>query len=326
MPSRFEFRFLIQGPEGSRRFMLPEGETWIGRLPENPIVLDHPRVSRRHARIVCTPGECQITDWDSSNGTLVDGDPLPPQTSRRLNPGSEVQIGPFLLVLEKVEPEARVGGKRRAAPVVSGPAVEVEKTWGGPPGGPAGEAVVQRVAHYRRPVYWEEEEALGDLPAPEAPAVEKVYLDPFIELDRQLNRETQLPIESRWLIQYLPEIYHLEDLDPLEVSSKRKLGAKQDLKDPQVIPMNRFLGVFESFLLPVKWTLDNFDLFLDPDSAPRDFLHWLAAWFGIVFQPGMSEAQERALLNDAHRIYDELGTSWALSRVLEIHTGKKAGD
>jgi phage tail-like protein len=106
-----------------------------------------------------------------------------------------------------------------------------------------------------------------------------------------------LTLESSRLINYLPGIYHTEF-------------------------MVRFLGIFEAILTPIEWNIDNFDLYLDPATAPRDFIPWLASWFDIAFDPSWTEAQRRYLLKEAHSIYARRGTKWALSRVLEIYTGQ----
>lgn len=67
--------------------------------------------------------------------------------------------------------------------------------------------------------------------------------------------------------------------------------------------------------------MDNFDLFLDPDVAPAEFLPWLANWFGVLLQPDWSEAQRRAYLRHAGFIFARRGTRAALKKVLEIFTG-----
>ncbi|MGB1253900.1 MAG: FHA domain-containing protein, partial [Candidatus Promineifilaceae bacterium] len=47
--------------------------------------------------------------------------------------------------------------------------------------------------------------------------------------------------------------------------------------------MRRFLMLIESIHLPIRWNMDNFDLYLDPRSTPRDFIPWLASWFDLTF-------------------------------------------
>jgi phage tail-like protein len=105
-----------------------------------------------------------------------------------------------------------------------------------------------------------------------------------------------LSMHSQRLLSYLPGVYHTDF-------------------------MARFLGVFESILTPIEWNVDNFDVYLHASTAPPGFLPWLATWFDIAFDSTWDEAQRRAFLADAHRIYARRGTRWALSRALEIYTG-----
>jgi phage tail-like protein len=107
-----------------------------------------------------------------------------------------------------------------------------------------------------------------------------------------------LDIHSRRLISYLPGIF------------------QNDF-------MQRFMGIFEAILTPIEWNIDNFDLFLDPGTAPSDFMPWLANWFVLTFDSTWNEAQRRQLMAEAHQIYARRGTPWALSRILEIYTGER---
>ena len=108
---------------------------------------------------------------------------------------------------------------------------------------------------------------------------------------------SDLSFTGQRLLSYLPGIYHTEF-------------------------MAGFLAIFEATLAPIEWTVDNFDLFLDPRTAPAGFLPWLARWYAVAPNPAWSEAQFRELLKDARRIYSRCGTRWTLSRVLEIYTGQ----
>jgi len=85
--------------------------------------------------------------------------------------------------------------------------------------------------------------------------------------------------------------------------------------------MSHLMALFEAILLPIEWQIDNFDLFLDPQTAPAGFLPWLANWLAITFDPGWDEYRQRLFLNDAHLIYARQGTRWAMTRILEIYTG-----
>jgi phage tail-like protein len=106
-------------------------------------------------------------------------------------------------------------------------------------------------------------------------------------------------LHSERLLQYLPGVYHTDF-------------------------MGRFLRIFESVLTPIEMTVDNFDLYLHPDTAPTAFLEWFAGWYGIAFDATWSVAQRRELLREAQAIYARRGTRWALNRVIEIYTGQPA--
>jgi pSer/pThr/pTyr-binding forkhead associated (FHA) protein len=54
-------------------FFVPRGGSYVGRMPECGIVLDHPTVSRRHCRIDVSPEGVRVTDVGSINGTWING-------------------------------------------------------------------------------------------------------------------------------------------------------------------------------------------------------------------------------------------------------------
>lgn len=85
---------------------------------------------------------------------------------------------------------------------------------------------------------------------------------------------------------------------------------------------SRFLALFEAILLPIGWNIDNFDLFMGPETAPIEFLDWLANWFDISFDATWSEKMRRTLLLEANELFARRGTRYALSRLLEIYTGR----
>lgn len=85
--------------------------------------------------------------------------------------------------------------------------------------------------------------------------------------------------------------------------------------------MGRFLGMLEAIMAPIEWNVDNFDLFLDPKTAPPDFLPWLESWFNIPFDSTWTDEQKRDFIREASLLYARRGTHWALSRALEIYTG-----
>jgi hypothetical protein len=67
--------------------------TGIGRTSEAGIYLDHPSVSRHHAVFHLQDGTLTITDAGSTNGTMVNEQPLTAQQPATLTPGDTIQVG-----------------------------------------------------------------------------------------------------------------------------------------------------------------------------------------------------------------------------------------
>jgi ABC transport system ATP-binding/permease protein len=66
----------------------------IGRMHDNIVVLNHPQVSGRHARLEQVQGGYRIIDTGSTNHVYVNGQRIHNQL---LNAGDEIRIGPFNL-------------------------------------------------------------------------------------------------------------------------------------------------------------------------------------------------------------------------------------
>lgn len=85
----------------------PEGSPFadmmtIGRASNNDLVVAHPSVSWFHAYLRWQGGQWMIDDAGSSNGTIVDGQEVPPE--RPLASGSSINLG-GAITLEFLEPE-----------------------------------------------------------------------------------------------------------------------------------------------------------------------------------------------------------------------------
>ena len=67
---------LVSLDENGRSYLLADVDRVIGRDPGADIVVDDPEVSGRHARISWQDGAFRIEDLASTNGTLVNGQPV----------------------------------------------------------------------------------------------------------------------------------------------------------------------------------------------------------------------------------------------------------
>lgn len=84
--------FVTVTPDGDERiaYILNENEILIGRTLNNAFVIEHPSVSKRHARIISENDEYTLFDLESSNGTYINGKRI---TEGRLEDGCEVRFG-----------------------------------------------------------------------------------------------------------------------------------------------------------------------------------------------------------------------------------------
>jgi DNA-binding winged helix-turn-helix (wHTH) protein len=76
---------------GASTIPLAPGETVIGRAADADVVIESPKVSRRHARVVVDGGRAVIEDLGSTNGTSVNGSRI--EGPRELLHGDEILIG-----------------------------------------------------------------------------------------------------------------------------------------------------------------------------------------------------------------------------------------
>ena len=83
----------------------------------------------------------------------------------------------------------------------------------------------------------------------------------------------------------------------------------------------RYLLIFESINSPLVWTIDNFDLFLDPTTAPTEWLQWLASWFDILLLQDLPIERQRQIMAQIGWLYKRRGTPMALSRIIELYYG-----
>ena len=78
----------------------------VGRDPVNTIELDDALVSRRHAVIQKIKDDFFLKDLDSTNGTLVNGQPAPPGKYVRVHPADRILIGRTELSVQQLGLEA----------------------------------------------------------------------------------------------------------------------------------------------------------------------------------------------------------------------------
>lgn len=102
---------------------IQRGQRWelgkgmvLGRGSECTVNLRDPFVSNRHARIIFQDGKYYVTDLNSTNGTLLDGQPL--TVPQQLQNGSQLKIGE--IVLKAQIPEHKTASRSLLLPLFPG--------------------------------------------------------------------------------------------------------------------------------------------------------------------------------------------------------------
>jgi pSer/pThr/pTyr-binding forkhead associated (FHA) protein len=91
------FALIVEhGPRAGLTFVLPEGNTTVGRHPESDIFLNDVTVSRHHCRFQVSGEALTLEDSGSTNGTYVNEQRV---DSAELSPGDEVLVGRFHFVV-----------------------------------------------------------------------------------------------------------------------------------------------------------------------------------------------------------------------------------
>jgi adenylate cyclase len=97
----FSLSFVDSGTSRSQR--LRDGLTVVGRAPGCDLVINHPTVSRQHARIRFEAGRCYVIDAGSRYGTRVNGSTLDKECE--LVAGDVVTVGAIAITIEQRVPE-----------------------------------------------------------------------------------------------------------------------------------------------------------------------------------------------------------------------------
>lgn len=84
--------------------------------------------------------------------------------------------------------------------------------------------------------------------------------------------------------------------------------------------VGRFLKIFEQTFEPAVWTMNTLWAYLDPLTAPRAILPFLAYWVGWVNDPHWNTERQRRLISNAMEIYRWRGTRKGLRLYLHLYT------
>lgn len=282
----------------------------LGRVAGNDLVLPDPKISRQHARLLVEGDRIHLIDLNSTNGTMAGGGRLAPNQPYALRYGEAFQIGRYTLRLEpapreEAEPKPEAldetailpGEAPEAPPEPPAAAEPVAGEEEAPPPEPEPEPEPEPGPEPEPEPEPERPVQLGVTAAPppppppsEPPPLPGEVLPPYDEI-------FGVPLDRSRYLQHLPPLYEEHPF------------------------LSQFLTVFEGILTPIEQAVDNFDLYLDPHTAPAFFLNQLARWLGMPLDEKWTEPKRRAVVAEAADLYRRRGTRRGLSRHLEIYAG-----
>lgn len=390
------YQLRVRGPDELKIYRLPIGITTIGRNPGSDLFLNDPLVSRDHAQIECRVPvgggleECTIADWGTTNGTLLNSQPLRiPKLAVPLRPDATIHLGSYTLTFqyyvesprypslakgESAEDEAVAARNRQAG--VYPYRGEV----------PLGLSLYSRhLLHYLPEIYQPEASAVGApkrdyltdgrtaiylVATHQKTGAEFFYsITPpgatfglFGENGQQRLKSAPLDYPLQIVCDWgnvaithqanqppqtnqITPVLTAENGQPLTDQSLRTWLREQPLVYGEYeltwnyVPdadansfLSRFLALFESVMLPIESMIHYFYLYLDPNSAPREFFPWLERWFRLPFIADLTEKeqqelltklsvqQRRQLLLKAHALFEQKGTKVGLAQLLQLFT------
>lgn len=120
VPTSMHARLRVTHPRANVRFVKLLAETLVGRSAECQLKIASTQVSRRHCRIAVRADGVYVEDLGSSNGTLLDGSPLPAHKLTYVAAESRLQVGPaeFVVEYEPARPASATAPPAEVEPIV----------------------------------------------------------------------------------------------------------------------------------------------------------------------------------------------------------------
>ena len=108
-PAQFAPKLLVEsGPDQGAECPIHKPITLVGRNESCDLVVDDPLVSRRHCQITWDGVYCTVEDLGSTNGTVVNGQPL--TTAHVLRPDDRIKVAE--VTFHFVDPQATLVGQK----------------------------------------------------------------------------------------------------------------------------------------------------------------------------------------------------------------------
>jgi phage tail-like protein len=308
-------QLIIRLPDQTERTVsLSSAVMMIGRNPDSAISLPHPLVSRNHAELRLDPQGWILTDLGSVNGTFIAGTRLLANQPLLLAPGTEIHIGPFVLIYQAAEQaaiidEPPIEPARRSSEQSAPPATQTDTPTLDTP-------ALEEVAQL------EPSQAQQETPAPPAAEMPPLALKPVTHAGPPIPPP---PPERSERAEPVPLKMFVAPIARPPILPSWNQGSRYLRNLPGIFQDNEFLGryllIFESIWEPLESRQNHIEMYVDAHTCPASFLAWLAGWLGLALNTHWPESRRRLLLAEAMDLYRWRGTSYGLTRMIEVCTG-----
>jgi diguanylate cyclase (GGDEF)-like protein len=105
------FLIILEGGNVGEMYALREPRIVVGRASNATVRIEDDGISRRHARLIIAEGEVRIEDLQSTNGTLVNGEPV--TSTRLLRDGDKVTLGSTVILKFTYSDDLEVAFQRK---------------------------------------------------------------------------------------------------------------------------------------------------------------------------------------------------------------------
>lgn len=115
-----------------------------------------------------------------------------------------------------------------------------------------------------------------------------------------------------YLKEYLPAVYRDINQYPPEYREEVEKGG-------EFVPfLERFLANMEGFYTVLEGRIAQAQALFDIDITAKEYLDWLASWFGVIPDPAWDEARRRLFLRHAIELFNQRGTPSGLIRAIRL--------
>lgn len=115
-----------------------------------------------------------------------------------------------------------------------------------------------------------------------------------------------------YLKEYLPAVYR--DINQYPPGYREKVE-----KGGEFVPfLERFLANMEGFYTVLEGRIAQAQALFDIDITAKEYLDWLASWFGVILDPAWDEARRRLFLRHAVELFNQRGTPSGLIRAIRL--------